>query len=39
MTYEEGLSFIEALDGVEAMWIFDDKTIKYSSGFEKNLAE
>lgn len=39
MTYEEGLSFIEGLEGVEAMWIFKDRTIKYSSGFEKSLAE
>lgn len=39
MTYEEGLSFIENLEGTEAMWIFPDKTIKYSSGFEKSLAD
>lgn len=39
MSYEEGLSFVESLEGVEGMWILQDKSIKYSSGFEENLAE
>lgn len=39
MTFEEGISFIEGLDGVEAMWVFPDKTIKYSSGFEAYVTE
>jgi hypothetical protein len=39
MTYEEGLAFIEGLSGVEAMWMLDNQTIYYSSGFEKNLVE
>lgn len=39
MTFQEGLNFIEGLEGVEAMWIFDDKMIEYSSGFEKSLAD
>lgn len=39
MTYEDGYSFVEGLEGVEAMWVFEDESIKYSSGFEKNLAK
>ena len=39
MSYEEGLAFVESLENVEAMWVFSDRTIKYSSGFEKSLVE
>lgn len=39
MSYEEGLSFIEGLENVEAMWILPDESIKYSSGFEKSVAD
>lgn len=35
MEYEEGKSFVESMEGVEAMWILNDGTIKYSSGFSK----
>ncbi|MCQ2552884.1 MAG: FAD:protein FMN transferase [Clostridia bacterium] len=35
MDYEEGLKFIEDLDGAECMWIFNDMTIKHSSGWGK----
>ena len=34
MPYEEGLALIESLDNTEALWIFPDKSMKYSSGFE-----
>ncbi len=34
MNYEEGLSLIESLSGVEAMWVLPDGEQKYSSGFE-----
>ena len=34
MPYEEGLALVEKLDGVEAIWIFEDSTIHYSSGLE-----
>ena len=34
MDYEEGLSLIESLSGVEAMWVLPDGEQKYSSGFE-----
>lgn len=36
---EEGMKLIEASDGVEAMFIMDDDTIQYSSGFPKPLSE
>ena len=34
MPYEEGSAFVESLDGVEAMWILNDGTQCFSSGFE-----
>jgi len=34
MPFEEGLEFINSLPEAEAMWIFSDKTIKYSDNFE-----
>lgn len=33
MGYEEGLALVEAMDGVEAMWVLPDGTKKESSGF------
>lgn len=35
MPYEEGISLIESLDETEALWVFGDGSMKYSSGFEK----
>ena len=32
MPYEEGRALIDSLEGVEAIWIFRDKTIVYTSG-------
>lgn len=32
--YEEGSKLVEQMDGVEALWVFPDKTMKYSSGFQ-----
>lgn len=39
MEYEEGKALVESMEGVEAMWILNDGTIKYSSGFSKYLAK
>ncbi len=39
MTYEEGLAFVNGLEGVEAMWIMEDGSIRYSENFEAFLAE
>ncbi len=32
MPYEESRAFIDSLDGVEAIWIFDDGDIEYTEG-------
>ena len=37
MTLEEGKAFVEAYDGLEAMWMMPDESIIYSTGFEENL--
>ncbi|MDF2941351.1 MAG: ApbE family lipoprotein [Herbinix sp.] len=34
MPYEEGLALIEDLPGTEALWVFKNGDLKYSSGFE-----
>ncbi len=34
MPYEEGLAIIESLDNTEALWIFHDGSMKYSTGFD-----
>ncbi len=34
MPFEEGLEFINSIPETEAMWIFIDKTVKYSDNFE-----
>lgn len=39
MDIDEGLALVEGLDGVEAMWIFNDGNISYSSGFESYCFE
>lgn len=33
MTYDEGSKLIESLPDAEALWVFKDGTMKYSSGF------
>lgn len=39
MPFEEGLAYVNGLDGVEAMWIFEDGSVHYSTDFEQYLAE
>lgn len=39
MDYEEGKTLVEAMEEVEAMWIFEDGSIRYSSGFSKYLIQ
>ena len=39
MEYEEGRVLVESLENVEAMWILNDGTIQYSSGFSEYLAQ
>lgn len=38
MPFEEGYSFIQSLDGVEAYWILNDLTVKMTPGAEKMAA-
>ena len=35
MTYEEGSAFVDSLDGVNAVWVFENGEIKTTKGFEK----
>lgn len=39
MPYEEGCKMVEELDGVEALWVFPDQTMKYSSGFQAMIKD
>ena len=39
MPFEEGLEFINSMPETEAMWIFSDKTIKYSDNFESFIKQ
>lgn len=39
MTYEEGLELINSIDGAEAIWVFEDGTIKYSENFKEYVVE
>lgn len=39
MPYEEGLSLIESIPDTEAVWIYEDGAIAYSSGFEDSVAD
>ncbi|PXV91069.1 thiamine biosynthesis lipoprotein [Lachnotalea glycerini] len=35
MPYEDGVTLIESLEETEALWVFKDGSMKYSSGFDK----
>lgn len=37
--YEEGLALVESYDDTEALWVFPDGSMKYSSGFEKFIKK
>ena len=39
MPFEEGLAFVNGLEGVEAMWILNDGSIEYSDGFAEYAVE
>lgn len=38
MPFEEGLAFVNGLEGVEAIWVLHDGSLKYSDGFEQYIA-
>ena len=39
MQYEEGLALINSLENAEAIWVFEDGTVKYSENFENYIVE
>jgi thiamine biosynthesis lipoprotein len=39
MSYEDGLQLIESLQDTEALWVFHDGSMKFSSGFEKFIKK
>lgn len=39
MEFDQGKALIESMDGVEAMWIFQDGREEYSLGFQDYLAD
>lgn len=39
MPYEEGFALIESIENAEAVWIFHDGTIRYSSNFQNYLVK
>lgn len=39
MSLEDGMKFVDELDGVEAMWILEDGRIQYSQGFGQYIEE
>lgn len=39
MPYEEGLALINSIEDAEAIWVYEDGTIKYSKNFEKYIVE
>ncbi len=38
LPYEQGAALVESMDGVEAMWVIDLQTVRYSSGFAAMLT-
>ncbi|NMD37860.1 MAG: FAD:protein FMN transferase [Christensenellaceae bacterium] len=39
MPYEEGFEFVKGLDGVDALWVLLDDTVKMTEGFEKVVID
>ncbi len=39
MPYEQGLELVESLEDTDALWVFKDGSMKYSSGFTNYLPE
>lgn len=39
MPYEEGIALINSIEDAEAIWIFEDGSIKYSENFEDYIIE
>ena len=39
MPFEEGLAFVNGLEGVEAIWVLYDGSIEYSDGFDRYAVQ
>lgn len=39
MPYEDGLALINSIEGAEAIWVFEDGSIKYSENFESYVID
>ncbi len=39
MPFEQGIEFVNGLDGVEALWVQNDGDVKYSDGFRALIME
>ena len=39
MPYEDGLKLINSIDSAEAIWVYEDGTIKYSANFEHYIVK
>ena len=39
MTLEEGMAFVNSLDGVEVMWVTEDEVKHYSDGFSEYITQ
>ena len=39
MTFEEGLELINSIDNAEAIWVYEDGSVKYSENFEQYVVE
>ena len=39
MSYEEGVKYIDSIEGVEAVWILKSGEVKYSSDFERYIIK
>lgn len=38
MSVEEGIEFVNEIEGMEAVWVLKDGSLRYSEGFERYLA-
>lgn len=39
MSLEEGMEFVDQMDEIEAMWVLEDGSVRYSGNFKQFLAE
>lgn len=37
LPYEQGRALVDSLDGIEALWILADKTVKFTEGMESSM--